>query len=281
MFRFRSLNDVPGVVIVDALNDAFANYPVAMQMTGAKLDFMLRERSVRLEHSFGLFDQDLLCGLVLNGSRSIEGVKTAYDAGTGTRVAYQRKGHGAKLLQQTIKQLSSFGYQRYLLEVLTDNTPAVGLYRQHGFAIQQELACYKASCEALAVHTGIATSTDLPSAWPNRFSALRQYQPSWQNSDAAVTAVGERCRLIAVMREQCPCAYAVLVAETGNIMQIGWDDEQAVAALLGRCAALAATAELRIVNVPTLATTTERVLLEHGFRRFVTQYEMALELDHA
>ena len=145
MFSFRALNDVPGAVIVDALNDAFANYPVALQMTGARLDFMLRERSVRLEHSFGLFDQDLLCGLVLNGSRRIAGVLTAYDAGTGTRVAYQGKGHGANLLQQTIQQLRNFGYQRYLLEVLMDNTPAVALYRRHGFAIQQELYCYKAS----------------------------------------------------------------------------------------------------------------------------------------
>jgi ribosomal protein S18 acetylase RimI-like enzyme len=265
--------------IVDTFQDAFSSYAVPVHMTVAKLEMMMRTRSVRLDRSFGLFDGDRLVGFVLNGSRVCDGVLTAYDSGTGIRTDYQNHGHGAAILMHTTAELQRMGYRRYLLEVLTDNAPAVSLYQRHGFSILRELDCYRMERSAVQKSDHDATDSDVAPDWSCELSHIRTYRPTWQNNVDSVRAIADSCRLLKAKRGGRTAAYGILEPNFGALMQIGWTDQESANAIIGRAAAVTTSDELKVINVPTTSTETGRMLIACGFRCFVSQYEMGADLE--
>jgi ribosomal protein S18 acetylase RimI-like enzyme len=279
MLSTRSLGPTSRSEIVDAFNDAFSQYEVPIDMNEAKLDFVIRERSVRLDHSFGLFDEDRLVGFVLNGSRLCDGILTGYDSGTGVRAAYQGKGYGRRLLQDTVSQLRELGYRRYLLEVLVENNPAISLYTSEGFEFVRKLHCYRT--KRLIRDDFERTNVEINAAidWEGENSGLLGYLPSWQNSDASVVSISDSCRILSASTNGKPEAFAVVIPEYGSIMQLGWKKEDALRRLLQHAFEVVSTDDLSIINLPESETETARVLTEVGFTRFISQFEMELDLS--
>lgn len=279
MFQFNSLVDVPTHEIVSAFNDAFASYEIPNHMTDAKLVSMMRARSVRIDHSFGLFDQDRLIGFVLNGSRRADEALTAYNSGTGIRAEYQGKGYGAILLGETVKALDRLSYRRYLLEVLTNNEPAISLYERVGFTVQRKLSCYKASSASIEMDCEVSIDREVDECWATRLGHLANYRPSWQNTDEAVRAIASACRLIETQYDGTPDGFAILKMSSGNVMQLGWNQAERAKTLLGCAGRLTTADELKVINVPETDSETSAALLDLGFYRFMDQYEMELRLD--
>lgn len=58
------------------------------------------------------------------------------DLGMGIHPDYRRRGLGRQLLQAALDAARTFGLERIELAVLTNNTPAVALYRSMGFEIE-------------------------------------------------------------------------------------------------------------------------------------------------
>ncbi len=288
MTEFKTLDGVTRAVITDTFNDAFSEYQISVDMTEAKLDRMIRERSVRLDHSFGLFDGDVLAGFVLTGSRRLDGVLTAYDAGTGIRQRYQGRGYGAELLTKTVDRLRDLGYQRYLLEVLQGNDRAVALYRRHGFEVTRELNCFRKTVVRDTMDgddrkdgdwkDGGAVDIAVERGWRERYSLVPGCRPSWQNSAEAIEALGAACRLVKVPGEGCTRAWAAVAVDTGSLMQIAGTDIDALRAVVTHAEEIVAGDELKVINLPASCTEMETALKELGFERFVSQYEMERDL---
>lgn len=278
MPNFRSLVGVSMDEIVDAFQDAFSSYAVPVHMTKPKLEMMMRTRSVRLDCSFRLFGGDRLVGFVLNGSRVCDQLLTAYDSGTGVRAGYQNKGHGAALLVHTTTELRELGYRRYLLEVLTDNEPAISLYQRHGFSILRELCCYRLTRSEVDGSDQDVTASAVDGDWSRRLSHVQTYRPSWQNNADSVRAISDSCRILQAKQGGKTVAYGILEPSSGTLMQIGWTNYESAKAIIGKAAEVATSDELKVLNVPTTSTETNQVLTACGFRRFVSQYEMEADL---
>ena len=78
----RSLQGISMETLLRATTEAFRDYPVDVQMTLEELESMLRQNSVSLDLSAGLFDGGNLVGFWINGVRVVDGRKVAYDSGT-------------------------------------------------------------------------------------------------------------------------------------------------------------------------------------------------------
>lgn len=279
MLEFGSLESVTAEEIVDAFNDAFAEYELPVQMTVAKFEFMNRERSVRLEHSFGLFDSGALVGFILNGSREWDGVLTAYDSATGIRRSYQGGGNGTRLLRESVDTLRDLGYRRYLLEVLLSNEPAASVYRNLGFETVRTLHCYRKGLTEIRGRPEDVVESPVEPGWSEGLSRLLRYLPSWQNWSESAEAIAESCSLISTWKEGEAAAFTVLIRPYGNLMQIGWTDEEALESVIAYASYATAAQELTVINLPDSESETERALAACGFVRFTSQYEMALSLD--
>ena len=275
-----SLDQVPLEELVAAFNDAFTDYAVTVEMTAARLKNLIIARSVRLDLSSGIMAGERLKAFVLTGSRRIEDLPTAYNAATGVRCAYQRQGLGKRLLSHTMALLEAAGYRRYLLEVITTNTAAIGLYTDQGFAERRLLNCYsalpsEASTDGLAPGTGAAV-TPLGPEWALRMGPLLSQRPSWQNAATAVNAIARHCRLIFAGTLASPAAMAVLDPRTGSIHQFGFAAGAADAArqVMVRALQLSATDTVHLANVDAGDGRMNAFLQEAGFARPISQLEM-------
>ncbi|MEZ5925345.1 MAG: GNAT family N-acetyltransferase [Hyphomicrobiaceae bacterium] len=59
--------------------------------------------------------------------------------GMGLLADYRGKGIGTALLGRAIAHARRIGFVRVELQVYADNTPAIGLYRKHGFVVEGRL----------------------------------------------------------------------------------------------------------------------------------------------
>lgn len=56
--------------------------------------------------------------------------------GMGVISEFRKKGVGDKLLKATIKYAWKYGFKRLEIEVFSDNTSAINLYKKHGYLIE-------------------------------------------------------------------------------------------------------------------------------------------------
>lgn len=276
---FRSLAHTPTAHIADAFNDAFASYAVPVQMSPRDLEHLMRARSVDLAASYGLFDRDTLIAFVLNGRRMRAGQQVAYDSGTGVRQAYHGSGLGDRLIRSTLDALAAAGFQRYVLEVITENRAAIGLYTKHGFATTRELLCYRASTATLAHHSAGVQIAALPTDWEAKYATLQSYTPTWQNAAESIRAIAPHCCCLTTGDS----AYGVLEVASGNLMQLGWQTghRRDAVAIVRAAAAHTSNDTIKAINVDAADERTPALLHELAFEQFVTQYEMAYRWPQA
>lgn len=79
-------------------------------------------------------------GLVLNGVRTIAGKKVAWNGGTGVAVKFRRHGVGKAMIQATLDLYKENDIDEAVLEAAKLNEPAIGLYKQCGYELIDELA---------------------------------------------------------------------------------------------------------------------------------------------
>jgi hypothetical protein len=182
------------------------------------------------------------------------------------------------LLRDTVAELARLGYRSYLLEVITTNTVASTLYANTGLHRTRRLDCFRAPrLSAEPVDPDVFVSPIDP-AWMSRVAGLIEYAPSWQNESASVDEIADACCLVDARRDGRTVAFAVLIPQFGNLMQIGWNDADAFRSVLARASAEAVSDTLTVINLPQSAFEIRRALETSGFQRFISQYEMELDL---
>jgi ribosomal protein S18 acetylase RimI-like enzyme len=277
MITYRSLETATIDELAHCFNAAFSTYEVPVDMTESRLILHLASNSVNLSASMGAYDESRLVGFVLNGSRIVGGRLTAYDAGTGVVPGYQRRGIANALVGQAMEYLQSRGYEKYILEVLEHNQPAIDLYANNGFTAQRRLNCY--SCKTSIPLPQDSRMETLPVTGKvcDQLSGMIRYKPSWQNSTESILAIGEECAAVKVHDKDGKQCLLVLHPGKGSLYQIGWEGEDGAHAVraLKSVLSIAEADVLRAVNIPESAVEVNSVFIDAGFSLFLRQYEMS------
>jgi ribosomal protein S18 acetylase RimI-like enzyme len=285
--EIRTLEAVPADQLLESHNRAFSDYAVPFQLTPEQFAVIQRQNGVQLDASFGAFDGPQLIGIWLNGLRMVEGVPYAYDAGTAIWPEYRGQGISSRLAEASNRLLEQRGVQRYRLEVLTENEKAFRLYEKSGFQIRRKLICLSRRRDAVV--TRVSNSELILGDAP--LSAVRaaelpamEYEPSWQNSWEAMTAIADDVRLVMARRGDRIVGYGILKPARGTITQIGWFPEYehpAAPLLIDLIAELAQGDMVRVLNIDERALRTLDVFAHRGFELMVTQHEMEKPLGPA
>ncbi|KAA0549985.1 GNAT family N-acetyltransferase [Bacillus sp. BGMRC 2118] len=125
--------------ILKAWNDGFEGYsaPVQMDMDS----FLTRLVSEGLSPSLSLvaYSSDNPIGIVLSGSRMINGKKVAWNGGTAVAKNYRHQGVGKLLMEELFTLYKQEGVEIATLEAIYDNEKAISLYKSLGYKVIDEL----------------------------------------------------------------------------------------------------------------------------------------------
>jgi len=227
METIKSLEKITFNSLFIAFNDAFRDYE--MQVNKEELHIMIHRRGFVPELSFGAFEDDKIIAFTLNGIGFFNGVKTAYDTGTGTLKEYRGQGLATKIFTHSIPFLKAADVTQYLLEVLQHNTKAVSLYKKLGFTISREFNYFVQKNENISLHSKeIHLPYYLQQADLSREELMIDiwdFIPAWQNSFEAITRKPDDFRIIGAYKDQKLIGYCIFEPKSGDITQIAVDKE--------------------------------------------------------
>ncbi|MBS1795027.1 MAG: GNAT family N-acetyltransferase [Acidobacteria bacterium] len=258
--------------------DAFSDYFVPFQISESQLENHIAQNSVALERSVGAFCGAEMIGFTLNGFGDWNGRQTVYDAGTGVRPAYRKRGVGRALFDFMTPRFRSDGYQQILLEVISKNTAALRLYESLGFERTRRLIFFEGreKLPAAAVDGFEVREIDAPD-WPF-FESFATGRTSWQNSVTALRRTARKL-VLGIFRGARCVGYGALFPSSGIISQIAVVPEYrrrgAARALVSEMQRrLAPETRLRASNVDENLAELVGFLENLGFTETLSQIEM-------
>ena len=139
----KKLGNIAFETIIDCFLKSFKNYYVELptdinyykqRWELAKVDFNL---------SYGMFDNEKLIGFIINAVDERNGIKIAFNTGTGVLPEYRGKRIVKSIYDDAIPDLKKNGITKCSLEVITDNMKAIKSYQSIGFEICKTFECYK------------------------------------------------------------------------------------------------------------------------------------------
>lgn len=218
----RSLEHLGINELYSAFGEAFKDYDI--QISQSELEIMISRRGFVPGLSYGAFVDNRLVSFTLNGIGLFNGVKTAYDTGTGTIEALRGKGLASRIFQYSVPELKKVGVKQYLLEVLQHNTSAVSVYRKQGFRVNREFNYFVESTANICLG-----NCNLPAGYriqpidlsqKERMIACQDFTPSWQNSFESVERRLPDFLIWGVFANEELAGYCIFEPNSGDITQI-------------------------------------------------------------
>lgn len=223
--EIKSLEKTDFEIIIRAFRQAFADYDI--QINAEELRTMLKRRGFDPCLSFAAFEGGDIVSFTLNGIGIFNGIKMAYDTGTGTLKDYRGKGLATEIFNYSIPFLKAESISHYLLEVLQHNTKAISVYRNIGFEVTREFNYFVWKNEELIneiKNIGIQCSVEkIDIQNYHSVSSFWDFYPSWQNSFESIhRVIGDFISLGAFVDRKI-VGYCVFEPNTGDITQIAVD----------------------------------------------------------
>jgi GNAT superfamily N-acetyltransferase len=287
MITIKRLHECRIDEIVQAWNSGFEGYFVPINMNPQSFFTRMIMEGLSLELSIVAFDGQLPIGIVVNGVRTINGKKIAWNGGTGVALDYRKKGIGKLLIEETIKIYEGQQVKLATLEAISENVKAISLYEKKGYKIVDWLGHFSQkgliSFEEVASNLPFMIKKGLP--WDA--SRLSFYQDiSWQTQWQSVHD-GES--IILHNAEETPVAYAIFKRiwnENGEessiiVYQVGFNPahyEENVANYLLREIFQTSEAVKNVINYPLSNKAFVDYLKNIGFEERVEQVYMIKEM---
>lgn len=256
----------------------FSDYLVPMRLSAADFDFTMTQRGLQGDSSYVALAEGKVVAIWLVAQEG----PAAYLIASGTGPAHRGQGLAWRLAEESFAALRAAGAETFQTEVIEGNSAAERLYERMGLVERRMLDCYDLnSVEAPAASDpGIG-----PVEWfeiAAEAAALRDWAPSWQNADHALSRVPEALHGIAHRDDQGLAGYAVLFRPNGTLAQIAVRHDRRGAglgrALLGRMRAFDPEAGLRLLNADGGDEGFARFVARAGGKPLLRQRELFMKL---
>src|SRR5262245_1543683 len=221
MISYRFLTNDDSAALYQCFLAAFSDYLVDMRSTEEQFAQRLTRDGVELELSAGAFEKEEMVGFYMNGAGSWQGLQTVYDAGTGVMPGHRRKGVAEKLFDFMLPGLRGAGLDQYLFEVVSNNEPAVRLYRRLGFQEVRRLAVFRSPAPLKSTKGAPAVEIrEIENPNWGLYQTFWDGYPSWQNSIEAINRIsGRKFTAGAFVGAEC-VGYGVMSPAAANVLQL-------------------------------------------------------------
>jgi ribosomal protein S18 acetylase RimI-like enzyme len=287
--RLSFLSDTPFATVASAFNEAFADYYLHM---GSHAETWLKSRcaknAVDWDCSVGAFVDDRLVGFMLTGVDTWGSDLAAFDAATGIVPDYRGQGLARTMFEHARPLLRKRNVRRFLLEVLQINEPAIKAYRKTGFTVTRQFDCFQldlgeARTPAVARPDGILIR---PARREDVLGLADQldWPPSWENSLSSIQRIPDTVLAFGAHSDHFLVGtivyYPLLNWIVNLVVHRDFRRRGVGSRLLGHLLAHLPprVQSVKLVNVQGDDRATIGFLEKAGFRRYVQQFEMEMEL---
>lgn len=244
--------------LADLFTAAYEDYYVPFQVDEARLVHMVDAFDLALDRSLVAWDGDTPVGLANLGLRG----ERTWLGGVGVVKARRRSGIGEHLTRALLDRAREAGARRMLLEVITQNEPAIALYEKLGFRTTRELAVLTLT----AADGGQGSDMSVPEA-RRLIAAARSAPEPWQRDDATV----DNLDCVAAITAEGAAAVYRMEGERVNLLQAGGEGAG------GLVAGLRARGPILALNYPVGDSVTV-ALQDAGATEVLRQLEMVIDL---
>lgn len=284
MIEIKPLADIKFDKLFESFSQAFSEYEI--QPNKAELAKMIERRGFVAELSFGAFENEHLVSFTLNGIGLFNGIKTAYDTGTGTIKEYRGQGLASRVFTESIPFLIDAGVKQYLLEVLQHNTSAVSVYNKQGFTTTREFNYFvqqmaEIKQKNIAIPNGLTLNRISLSELKN-VESFWDYSPSWQNSFEAIKRNPEDFIIIGANKRNNLVGYGIIEPYSGDITQIAVDkkhrNEGIGRTILNELIKLNSHSSIKLINAELNCQSITHLMENTGIPICGKQFEMIKNL---
>jgi ribosomal protein S18 acetylase RimI-like enzyme len=278
--EIKSLGKTDFETIIKAFERAFADYDI--QLNASELKTMWKRRGFNPDLSFAAFDNGDIVAFTLNGIGNFNGIRTAYDTGTGTLKEYRGQGLATKIFEFSIPFLKNANIENYLLEVLQHNTKAISVYQNLGFEISREFNCFVWKNEEIKneiKNTKILYNIEKINIEKYHFvSNFWDFYPSWQNSFESIQRTSDDFISLGAFVDKKLVGYCVFEPNSGDITQIAVDKpfrrKKVASSLLQEAGKLNKIAKMKLLNTDISCISIVDFLKVKNINISLKQFEM-------
>jgi ribosomal protein S18 acetylase RimI-like enzyme len=275
---------VPRSQIHATFQEAFSDYTVDMSsLTEERLRIRCAKNNVDWEVSVGAFDGERMVGFTLIGIDRWQGGLGAFDAATGIVRDFRGQGLARRMFDHALPELRRRGVETFVLEVITDNEPAIRAYQKAEFEISRRWRCFGLDLTDFSGGSALSGAS-LPVPIDRRvvgtLSSATDWNPSWENSFGAIRRIPDDLICLGAM-DGDRCVGAIAYSPAMNwIMTLVVEQShrrQGVGSGLIHALVEALPDEVestKILNVDASDTGMARFLERLGFQPLIDQYEM-------
>lgn len=222
MYCYQNLERVSLRDISQCLNAAFSDYAIPIHLSEAELSQFFLASGIDRSLSFGAFFEGRMVGCMLNSRGIYQGYRAAFDVATGVVPEHRGKQVFAGLFALARQAMKQCQIQRYYLEVLQQNAPAISLYQRHGFSITREFVVFNGSAPSESQLPEEIQYTAFSAFDFSAADGIHRNEPSYEHADSLLHQYPELYD-VAYIKRQNISAWCVFEKRTGQILQFGWD----------------------------------------------------------
>src|SRR5579875_1448434 len=139
MLTIKPLSDCTLEQSLQVWNEGFKGYFSDMTMTMDRYLQRFVHEGLTPDASVVAFDGKKPVGFVLNGIRTVNGIKISWNGGTGVVPEYRRKGVGRELVAASLEVYGQNDVDIAYLEAIAANETAIRLYERMGYRVTDYL----------------------------------------------------------------------------------------------------------------------------------------------
>ena len=261
--------------LMDCFYSSFEGYFVKIPTDNAYFKNRWKAAKVDYDLSFGMFDNDKLVGFIVNAIDCRNGIKIAYNTGTGVIPEYRGRKIVKSIYDVAFPILKNNDINTYTLEVITQNIKAIKAYNYVGFDICKTYKCYNhLFSEAQESPIDIVTIDATDFDWS---LSKNEHFYSWDNQQEAITR-NSKFSYYLFSKDNKTLGYSIVDIDNGYIAQIEAFTNTSEDFSLIIKALTSFNLNWRINNIDDRLTEKINAFENLGFQNSIDQYEMIMEV---
>jgi ribosomal protein S18 acetylase RimI-like enzyme len=234
-----------------------------------------------LELSVGVFENQKLIAFILHGSDTTNNQKIVYNGGTGVIPEKRGSGLTKQMYMFNLPDLEKNGVEKIVLEVVSNNIPAIKSYKKIGFRTTRELVCFKGNFQTSKSNIE-AEIKELKNYQWSILESFWDVNTTWQNSKNAMSRMkGDNDSLGAYINNQL-VGYIIYTAKSNRIQQLAVHKDFRKLGIASKLIAQMTQkygSSFSVINVDKNAKNITSFFNSVGFENYIEQLEMELILN--
>lgn len=266
--KITPLTQTNPLLIYQAFTRAFENYVIPLEFNQERTFERWLEAGVDFNLSYGAFDEEELVAFILQ----VPVDKTLYNFGTGVVPSHRGQHLIEKIYHVIGEELPAT--ERYILEVIKENTPALSLYKKMGFKIVRELISLRGDFTFITNQENGLSYDVTPIKNTTEMKQIRLASPGTEFSYPVLEKHPERHELHTLKNGSELLAYAIYTPGVMSLKELGANqrkesylDQLFLHMKVNR-------EKIRIMNIDSAAQDLVDYFQKRGLEIFVKQFEM-------